>query len=54
MALLRRLLKEGVINWEVSSFCSVFLPIAWKVALMAGAPAAILNHEMTLRMEVTG
>lgn len=30
-----------------------FLPIDWKLGLMAGAPAAILDYEMTLKMEAT-
>lgn len=33
--------------------CSSLLTIDWKIGLMAGAPAATLDHEMPSRMEAT-
>lgn len=50
-------MKRGIDSWHVlfsyaSSTCSLLL--AWNADVIAGAPAALLAHEVTVSLEVTG
>lgn len=53
MRLLERELKGSWLGWgqELFTFSLISRPVVWNASVMAEAPLAILNYEMTLEMK---